>query len=565
MKKCPQCGREYDTSMMFCLDDGAELLYGPAASDEPRTAILHETASPGEATTPAHIHTTEQTVFLPSGNTEVPKTRGFDKRLLLTPVALVVILFSGFLGYRYFSVSGQIGSIAVMPFVNETGNADVEYLAEGMTETLIKGLSNIPDLSVKPRSTVFRYKGKDTDLNTLARELNVQAILNGRVTQRGDQLTLSVELIDVLNDKVIWTEQYLRRQADVVNLQSEIAKEVSTRIKAKLTGVEEEKVTGTGTTDAEAYQAYLKGRYLWNRRTAANIRRALEQFSIATERDPNYALAFVGLADCYLVLSEYAGTSTSETLPKAKANAERALALDGQLAEAYATLGLVAENNWQWAEADQHFERALSMNPHYATAYHWNSIRMRNRGRYDEALAMIVRAHELDPLSSVIAVNVARTHQIRKNDQAAVEILLKLIESDPGFASGHSNLGLSYLRQGRKDEAVTAAERAVELSNRSGIALGDLGYVYFSVGKTAEALAIAKELETRYSQKEASALHVATAYGGSGDSDKVFEWLEKAYQERNGQFASIRLMHQFDGVRDDPRLNNLLKRINLPE
>jgi hypothetical protein len=144
MKKCPQCGREYDTSMMFCLDDGAELLYGPAASDEPRTAILHETASPGEATTPAHIHTTEQTVFLPSGNTEVPKTRGFDKRLLLTPVALVVILFSGFLGYRYFSVSGQIGSIAVMPFVNETGNADVEYLAEGMTETLIKGLSNIP-------------------------------------------------------------------------------------------------------------------------------------------------------------------------------------------------------------------------------------------------------------------------------------------------------------------------------------------------------------------------------------------------------------------------------------
>ncbi len=566
MKRCPECRRDYyDDSLAFCLEDGAALIQGSVPSpDEPATQIISPHVTSEDPT--RSFRSTD----IPSGSIPaIQQTRGKPKTktLLIASLAAIGMLAAGFFGYKFYSSTGsrQIESIAVMPFVNETGSAEVEYLSDGMTETLIKGLSNVPNLNVKPRSTVFRYKGKDTDLSTIARDLNVQAILNGRVTQRGDQLTLSLELIDVPNDKVIWTEQYQRRQTDLVSLQSEIARDVSSNIKAKLTGAEEEKITKTGTNDPEAYQAYLKGRYLWNRRTALNIRNALEQFTIATERDPNYALAFVGLADCYLVLPEYAGIPTNEALPKAKAYAERALALDSQLGQAHATLGLAAEYAWEWEEADKQFQRSISMDPNYPTAYHWYSIRLRTRGRFDESAAMIKRAQELDPVSSVIAVNVARTHQVLKDDQAAVDTFLKLIEMDSGFPPAHQYLALSYLRQGRQAEAVTAAERAVELSNRSGITLGDLGYVYGSVGKKDEATALLKELEAKYARNEASGLHIATLYVGLGERDKVFEWLEKDFNARSGQIAQIRWMSQFDAVRDDPRLNNLLRRMNLVE
>ena len=290
--------------MSFCLDDGSELLFGPASMDEPATAILHSTAAPGEAATRAQIDMTDQTAILPTGTGEiVPKSRGLDKRLLAAPLLLAIIVLGGFFGFKYLSPTNkQIESIAVMPFVNESGNVDVEYLSDGMTETLIRSLSQLANLQVKPRSSVFRYKGKETDAKTIGRELNVQAILNGRVIQRGDQLTLNLELIDVQKDVVLWSEQYNRKQTDLVSLQSEIAKDVSAKLKLKLSGVDEAKVTKTSTANPEAYQAYLKGRYYWNRRTSENLKKAIEQFKAATDRDPNYALAYAGLADCYVIL-----------------------------------------------------------------------------------------------------------------------------------------------------------------------------------------------------------------------------------------------------------------------
>ena len=270
MKRCPECRRDYyDDTLAFCLEDGSALVQGSVPSpDEPQTAILHSTAAPGEAPTRAQIHMTDQTAVFPTGTGDVAaKPRSFDRRLLLAPLALAVIVLGGFFGYRYIVPAKQIESIAVMPFVNESGNADVEYLSDGMTETLIKSLSELPNLNVKPRSSVFRYKGKDTDLKTIGKELNVEAILNGRVIQRGEQLTLSLELVDVQNDKVLWTESYGRKQSDLVSLQSEIAKDVSTKLKLKLSGADEAKVTKTSTANPEAYQAYLKGRYYWARRT----------------------------------------------------------------------------------------------------------------------------------------------------------------------------------------------------------------------------------------------------------------------------------------------------------
>jgi TolB-like protein/Flp pilus assembly protein TadD len=452
----------------------------------------------------------------------------------------------------------------VMPFVNESGNADVEYLSDGMTETLIKSLSNLSSLDVKPRSAVFRYKGKDTDIQTIGKDLSVQAILNGRVAQRGDQLTLSLELVDVQKNSVIWTEQYQRKQSDLVSLQSEIARDVSTNLRAKLSGAEETKVTTTATTNPEAYQAYLKGRYYWNRRTAENVKKAIEQFKTATDLDPNYALAFVGLADCYAVLNEYAGIPTSETIPKSKTYAERALTIDGQLAEAHATLGIVNEHSWQWAEAEKEFKRAIELNPNYPTAYHWYSIFLKGLGRNDEAAAMIKRAQELDPLSSVIGVNVSRMYQLQNNHDASIENSLKLIELDPNFGPAYEYLALSYLKRGRDAEAVAAAEKAVGLTNASGITMGDLGFVYAVVGKRAEALDKIKQLEEKYRRKEAIGQYIATIYVGLGDKDKAFEWLEKDFQARNGKLPEIRWQLQFESLRDDPRFQDLLRRMGLP-
>lgn len=570
MKRCPECRRDYfDDSLSFCLDDGTALLEGPASMDEPATAILHSTPTPADASTQAQVQMTGETEVLRTGTDElvVQRSRGFDKRLLAVPIFLAIAVLGGFFGYRYFASanSKEIRSIAVMPFANDSGNADIEYLSDGMTETLIKSLSGLPGLDVKPRSSVFRYKGKDTDLQIVAKELNVQAILNGRVAQRGDQLTLSLELVDVQKNSVIWTEQYQRKQSDIVSLQSEIAKDVSTKLLAKLSGAEETKVTKAAAADPEAYQAYLKGRYYWTRRTSLNIRKAIEQFKLATDRDPNYALAFVGLADCYAVLNEYAGTPTSEAVPLAKTYAERALALDPQMAEPHATLAFVHEHTWQWSEAEEEFKRAIAINPNYPTAYHWYSIMLKSLGRNDEAATMIKRAQELDPLSSVIAVNITRLYQLQNNHQSSIDNSLKIIELDPNFGPAHQYLALSYLRLGRNPEATTEMEKAVELSNRSGISLGDLGFVYASTGRKAEALNLIKELEGKYQQKEAIGQYLAAVYVALGDIDKAFEWLEKDFEARNGKLPEIRWQLQFDALRGDARYRDLLKRMNIPE
>jgi eukaryotic-like serine/threonine-protein kinase len=511
-----------------------------------------------------------QTITTSSSSLEYAVTQARSHKLATTIVVLVLVGVISTAGYFAFVSRGgstqQISSIAVMPFVNESGNQDVEYLSDGMTETLIKSLANLPNLNVKPRSSVFRYKGKDTDLQTIAKDLNVQAILNGRIAQRGERLTLSLELVDVRKDSVIWSEQYNRKQSELVSLQSEIAHDVSTNLKAKLSGAEEQKVTRTGTADTEAYQAYLKGRYYWNRRTAENLKKAIEQFKTATDRDPNYALAYAGLADCYAVLHEYAGVPTTETTPQAKAFAERALSLDAQLAEPHATLGSVNESLWQWTEAEKEFKTAIELNPNYPTTYHWYSIFLKNFGRNDEAAAMIKRAKDLDPLSSVISVNVSRLYlELQHNYDASVQNTLKIIELDPNFAPAYEYLGLAYLKLGRGAEAIAALEKAAELTNRAGIVLGDLGNVYAALGKRPEAIAVIKELEGKYARNEANGQYVAAVYAGLGEKDKAFEWLEKDFQTRNGKLSEIRWTFSLEPLFDDPRFKDLLKRMNLPE
>jgi TolB-like protein/Flp pilus assembly protein TadD len=587
MKRCPQCGREYDNSMSFCLDDGAELLYGPARTepgaiatgfpaDEPQTGILHSTAASGKAQSRAKVKTTDQTAIFPRGAEAEPQNSSSDSterqslsahraaKPLIAAVVAVAVLVGGFFGYRYISSIKQIESIAVMPFVNESGNVDVEYLSDGMTETLIKSLSQLPKLAVKSRSTVFYYKGKETAPKKIGEELGVQAVLLGRVGGRGDEVKVSLELVNTQTQDVIWSEQYDGRQGDLVALQSEIAKDVSARLKSKLSGADEAKLVRNSTTDPEAYQAYLKGRYHWNRRTAENLKKAIEQFKAAIDKDPNYALAYAGLADCYFVLNYYTGIPISETIPKAKAFAERAIAIDDQLAEPHASLAAVNEQLWQWAEAEREYRRAIELNPNYATAYQWYSGLLRDLGRFDEAALMIKRAHEIDPLSSAIGVNISSMYDNQNDHDSSIQASLKVIELDPDYSGAYGALGLSQLKKGRHVDAIANLEKAVDLSNRAGVGLSDLGYGYGFLGKRVEAVAIANELKDKYERKEANGRHVAAVYAGLRDKDKAFEWLEKDFESR-GSLASIRWEIPFESLRDDPRSKDLLKRMNLPE
>jgi len=579
MKRCPQCSRvESDEALKFCRVDGttlidessslgseagtADLSSAPDAS-EVHTSILphHTSANVNRATAP--------TTVLPAqpGPTTTRELSKPKRRLTAIVVAVIVtvvvaaVLVNFYLAKR--SAKG-IDSIAVMPFVNESGNADTEYLSDGMTETLISSLAQLPSLNVKPRSSVFRYKGKESEPQTIGKELNVQAILNGRVAQRGEQLSLFVELIDVSLNKVIWSRRYDRKQSDLVTLQSEIARDVSSKLQSSLSGADVAKVEKTYTANPEAYQAYLKGRYYWNRRTAENLKKAIEQFKDATALDPNYALAYAGLADCYVVLNYYVGTPTNETAPQAKEFAERAIAIDDQLAEPHASLGQVHKLSWHWAEAEREFKRAIELNPNYATAYHWFSLLLEGLGRVDEAALMIRRAHDIDPLSSVIGVNIAQSYQIQNNHNAAVEALLKVIELDPNYADAYSILGLSYLKQGRHADAIASMNKAVALSNRASFILVNLGYAYGVTGKRVEATAIVKELEEKYARKESNGRYVASVYAGLGEKDKAFEWLEKDYQSK-ADLTWIRTDIPYESLRDDPRFKDLLRRMNLPE
>ena len=468
MKRCPECRRDYyDDSLLFCLEDGSALVQGSvpvggAASDEPKTAILHEAASPAEAATRAQIHLTNKTAVLPVGKADAATTRKFDMRLLALPMLLVVVIFAGYAGYRYFTSNKQIESIAVMPFVNESGSADIEYLSDGMTETLIRSLSQIPGLNVKSRSSVFRYKGKETDAKTLGNDLGVQAVLTGHVVQRGDQLRLSLELINADNENVIWTDTYDRKASDLVSLQSDIARDVSNNLRIRLTNSEQQKLAKKYTSDPEAYRLYLQGRYYWNRRTFSEVAKGVPYFQQAVARDPNFALGYVGLAD----------SDEDRDRPLKKEYIHRALQIDDQLAEAHASLGYQYMLDYNWAASEQELRRAIELDPKYPQSYAWNGARLMMIGKYDESLAEIQRALDLDPMSNGINFYKGVCLGVAGRRDEAIQQFKKIIGMDPAFPWAHSQLSRIYRMNG--DLAAAAEERAIslELDGKQDLAKG---------------------------------------------------------------------------------------------
>lgn len=488
---------------------------------------------------------------------------------------LVLMLLSAGLGYWFFvsrTPSANIESIAVMPFVNEGGNADNEYLSDGMTESLISSLSQLPRLSVKARSSVFRYKGKELDPNKIARELSVQAVLLGRVVQRGEQLILNLELVDASNENVIWSEQYARKQADLVSLQTEIARDVSNKLKTKLTGADEQKVAKNYTTNNEAYQLYLKGRYHWNKRTGADIRKSVEYFQQAIDKDPTYALAYAGLAEAYILLPGYTTDSPQETYPKARAAAMKALEMDETLAEAHNALaGVKAEYDWNFAEAEKEFKRAIELNPNYASARHWYAEYLLNMGRKEEALAEIKRAQQVDPLSLIINSMLGLTYREVGQYEQAVEQLKKTMEMDPNFPRAHLFLAETYERKGLFEEAIAEYEKHSLLLGMPPEEVAKEKKEIMEAYKNGGAKGYWRKLLELYERRRASRPNaprppfsvLAGIYVQLGENERAFALLEKEIEQRGSGFGRIQ-SSVFDPVRSDPRFQDFKRRIGLP-
>ena len=374
-----------------------------------------------------------------------------------------------------------------------------------------------------------------------------------------------MELVNVADGTQLWGEQYNRRVSDLAAVQQEIARDISERLRLRLSG-EERQLNKGGTSDTEAYQSYLRGRYFWNQRSGEGFRRAIDQFQRAIDRDPNYALAYTGLSDCYLLLEQYAGVPTSETIPKARAAAERALQLDDSLAEAHTSLASVYTPLWQWSKSEDEYKRAISLNPNYPTAHHWYALLLRGEGRLDEALAQIKQAQQLDPLAPILELNLATVY-LEKNDLDSALIHARRIqEISPNFPLAHEVFGEVCLKQGRYAEAVSEFEKDVA-ADRTAYSLSSLGYAYAVAGRRDQALAILKELEGKYEKHEALGQHVAAVYVGLGDRDKAFDWLEKEFQSHGGGLPlDVVAIHGFFySLRGDPRYTDLVARTGLKQ
>jgi serine/threonine protein kinase/Tfp pilus assembly protein PilF len=501
---------------------------------------------------------------------------GIKQHKLAVAISLIVVVagitaFALYLRGRNSSVAIQ--SIAVMPFVNESGNADLEYLSDGMTETLISSLSNIPNLSVKARSTVFYYKGKEISPKKIGEELKVQAVLLGRVSQRGDDLKLSLELVNTETQDVIWSEQYNRKQSDLVSLQSEIAKTVSDKLRFKLTTTEQERVSKTYTTSSEAQQLYLKGRFHWNKRNTEDFQKAREYFQQAIANDPNYALAQTGLADTLALMPYYGNFRPSEYMPLAKQSAQKALELDSNLAEAHASLGQILVNyDYDFKGAERELKRAIELDPKYPSAYQWLSEVYLYLGNSDQALSEINKALELDPLSMVINNNKGRVFEFGGKQDEAIAQYKKTVELFPDAQSLRNNLATDYEAKGMYSEAIE--QRLIQLK-LFGFSPENIKNLQLAFEKDGYKGFVQKQIDIQLDSQRSSlekdknaylpGFRIAIDYARLQDKDKTFEYLNKAYDQREPQIAELKIRLPFNFLRDDPRFKELVKKVGFPE
>lgn len=555
MKRCPTCNRvEVDEALVFCRADGTELISELLSNGEAGTVQLGSTSS--EINTNILPQVTESNVRRTTGPTTVLQAPGEPARTRestkskrsLSAIAFIVLAVTTIssAGYFYYLEKHRpaIQSIAVMPFINEGGNADVEYLSDGMTETLISSLSRLPNLNVKARSSVFRYKGKETSPQTIGKELNVQAILNGRVSQRADRLIVSLELIDAQTENVIWSDKYDRMQSDLLNLQSEIARDVSSKLKLKLTGTDQQLLAKNYTVDPEAYRLYLQGRFYWNKRTKSEVEKAVTYFKQSIEKDPNFALGYVGLADSFEDIDR----------PTKKEYIHRALDIDDSLAEAHASLGYQYMCAQDWIASERELKRSIELNPNYPQGYGWNGARLMMIGRYDEALASLQRGLEIDPTSNGINFYKGVCLAVAGRREESIQQFKKTIAMDPTFPWTHNFLSRIYRWNG--NYAASVEERATSL---------ELDGNPEGAKQVRESFAVGGWDGFQHLLRQNNSGVMSRGEFDAVEKETTIEKLTQLATEGSFWLFLIKTDPMFDPLRADPRFQELVKKFDPPK
>ncbi len=511
------------------------------------------------ATTGDAVHTTSSAEYVVS---EVKKHKS-----AFIAVLVILSLAIGGLGFWYFnnrpSNTSQIESIAVLPFENGSNDANLDYLSDGLSESLIDRLSELPQLKVIARSSSFKYRGENIDLQDAANKLGVQVIVTGRVVRRGDNLSIRVEMVDVRDNRQLWSEQYNRRAADALTIQQEIAQTVSEKLRLKLSGAEERQIAKQNTVNPQAYELLLRGRFVRQKGGRENLKKSVEYLQQAITVDPNYALAYAELSFFYNILGGEGVLDPKEGMSKAEAAAQKALELDESLAEAHFALAAIKQNAWDWANAENELQRAIELNPNLARAHMLYSGYLSNMERHEQAIAEGKRGKELDPLSPRININYGFAFLIARRYDEAIEIFKKTPELNPNFGAMHGALGFAYLGKGMYAEAIAEFQEAIRLDGDDPVMQIYLGAAYARAGKREKAQAILKRLET--SESYISLAYLAILYAALGDKESAFASLEKAYTAHDLQLQYLKADEGFDPLRDDPRFQDLVRRVGLPQ
>jgi TolB-like protein/DNA-binding winged helix-turn-helix (wHTH) protein/Tfp pilus assembly protein PilF len=500
-----------------------------------------------------------------AGVTVAPKRQPWLPRRVIVALVLSLLIFFAWRFRSWAPALTGIRSIAVLPLENLSGDASQNYFADGMTDELITDLAQISALRVISRTSVMVYKGARKPLPQIARELNVDAVVEGTVLRSGDQVRITAQLIEASTDKHLWSRTYQGDLRDTLALQNRVASAIADQIRISLTPQEQAALKNVKVVNPEAYESYLKGRYFWNKRTADGLKVALAYFTQAIEEDPKYAQAYSGLADTYALLGDwqYAVMTPQEAFPKAKAAAIKALELDSTLGEAHNSLAFVLDGfDWDLDGGGKEFERAIKLSPGYATAHHWYAWHLSLLGRFDEAIMEMRKAENLDPLSLIINADLAELLSLAHSYDESIRQSRKTIEMDTNFALAHNQLAQAYLQKHMYDEAVAELQKAVRLSGDSPTCLANLARAYIASGKRSEAAKLLGDLKKRSNPSYSNAAEIAMIYASLGDADQAMTWLEKGFHERFN--PGVLLRPGFDPLRSDPRFQNLLHRIGLP-
>jgi TolB-like protein/DNA-binding winged helix-turn-helix (wHTH) protein/Flp pilus assembly protein TadD len=463
------------------------------------------------------------------------------------------------------SAPRRIESIAVLPLRNLSGDAEQEYFADGMTEALITNLAQISALRIISRTSIMRYKGLSKPLPEIARELHVEAVVEGSVLRSGSRVRITAELVDTDSGKDLWARSYERELRDVLILQSEVAGAIADEIQVKITPQERRRLVTNRVVDPAAQEDYIKGRFYWNKRTEAGLKRGIQYFQQAIDLEPTYAEAYDGLADCWSGLGWYGYVWSKDAFSRAKAAAIRALELNGSMVEGQTSLAFVSANyDFNWKAAEDGYQRAIALNPNYANAHHWYADFLSAMGRHEQAIAESKRARDLDPLSPIIITWLGWRYQLaRQFDQAIVEYR-RALELDPNFPPAHMVLGQAYEQKRMLEEATAELEQAVNLSGSGAIYLASLAHAYGVAGRRGDALQLIRKLEHLAAEQQVSSYDMALAFVGLDDKDQAFSWLERAASDHAGRLMFLNVEPRFDSVRSDPRFGELVRRLKFP-